>query len=108
MVSNRPTQQQLAFDFENVASADVDELQSKQSVSAITKQPALDLSQYDLMEKIVDEANMEKPAPIPIFVSCLIDWLFIRCGFICPGISANTGRRPTSQIEAGSVFPTEN
>lgn len=28
--------------------------------------------------------------------------------FICRGILTNTGQRPTSQIEAGSVFPTEN
>jgi len=63
VLSDRPPRQQLAFDFDDsIESGDaavVEELQRSQSVPATTKQPSLDPSQFDLMEKIVDEANIE-------------------------------------------------
>jgi len=90
VVLNRPTHPQLSFDFGDDPEADVaasvEEPQRGQSVSATTKQPSLDQSEYDLMEKIVDTANMMKawnnvrrnagaPGPDEITVDDFPDWL---------------------------------
>jgi hypothetical protein len=90
VLSDRPTQQQLAlqFDFGDVVDelSIVAELQSQQSDSANTKQPSLGSFQNDLMEKIVDTVNMMKawtnvrrnagaPGPDEIMVDEFPEWL---------------------------------
>ena len=62
MTSTRPNQQQLTFDFhaETEAGAATPELQPEQSTSAALEKSALDSVSFDLMEKIVDEGNMER------------------------------------------------
>ena len=64
MLSDRPTPQQLTFDFDDLVESDdaapVKEPQRGQSVSATTEQPSLDQFSDPLMEKIVDQANMER------------------------------------------------
>ena len=62
MTSTRPKPQQLAFDFsDEVVSPDAaSELQPEQSLSAAMEKPALDSVSLDLMERIVDEGNMER------------------------------------------------
>ena len=64
MVSDRPQPQQQTFAFDdNVVepntAAPVAEPQRGQSNPAITEQPSVDPLHYDLMEKIVAEANFE-------------------------------------------------
>jgi hypothetical protein len=93
VLSGRPTQQELALQFD--IGDDVDELsiveepQSRQSDSADTKQPSLDQSQNDLMEKIVDTDNMMKartnvrrnagaPGADGITVDKFPEWLALR------------------------------
>ena len=90
MVSNRPTHSQRDFDFGDEPAADdaahVEELQRSQSTAATTKQPSLDTFQKDLMETIVDDANMERawknvrrnggaPGPDGITVDEFPQWL---------------------------------
>jgi RNA-directed DNA polymerase len=90
VLSDRPTQQQLSFDFGDCTATDeastVEEPQRGQSASATTKQPSLDQSQKDLMEKIVDRVNMERawknvrrnagaPGPDGITVDEFSQWL---------------------------------
>ncbi len=88
MISDRSTQQQFEFDLGDVVDelSIVKEPQRGQSVSATTEKPALDSSQYDLMEKIVDTANMMKawnnvrrnagaPGPDGITVDEFPEWL---------------------------------
>lgn len=62
MLSDRPTQQQLALQIDIGDDVDelttVAELQPQQSAPANTKQPSLDQLQFDLMEKIVNTDNM--------------------------------------------------
>lgn len=64
VLSDRPTPQQLTFDFDDFVEADdaapVKEPQRGQSVSATTEQPSLDQFSGPLMEKIVEQANMER------------------------------------------------
>ena len=64
MLSNRPTQQQLALEIDLGDVVDeltiVEEPQRGQSDSATMQQPSLDHFQTDLMEKIVDTDNMMK------------------------------------------------
>ena len=63
MTSTRPKPQQLAFDFsDEVVSPDAatSELQPEQSRSAAMEKPALDSVSLDLMERIVDDGNMER------------------------------------------------
>jgi RNA-directed DNA polymerase len=62
MTSTRPTTPQLEFDFSNEADWDAvtSELQTEQSSSAAMKKSALDSVSNDLMEKIVDDAKMER------------------------------------------------
>lgn len=61
MISNRPADRQLAFDFgDEVDVVGVSEPQRGESVSAITEKPALDHFHDTLMEKIVDRPNMER------------------------------------------------
>jgi hypothetical protein len=93
VLSDRPTQQQLAlqFDFGDVVDelSIVAELQSQQSDSANTKQPSLGSFQNDLMEKIVDTDNMMKartnvrrnagaPGADGITVDKFPEWLALR------------------------------
>ena len=63
MTSTRPKPQQLAFDFsDEVVSPDsaTSELQPEQSRSAAMEKPALDSVSLDLMERIVDDGNLER------------------------------------------------
>ena len=64
MLSDRPTQQQLALQIDVGDDVDeltnVEELQTKESAPATTKQPSLDQFQFDLMEKVVETDNMMK------------------------------------------------
>lgn len=62
MTSTRPTQQQPAFDFPREADPDdaTPELQSEQSSPAAMENPALNSVSTDLMERIVEDANMER------------------------------------------------
>ena len=90
VLSDRPTQQQLALQIDIGDDVDeltnVKELQSQQSAPANTKQPSLDQLQNDLIEKIVDTDNMVKawnnvrrnagaPGPDGITVAEFPDWL---------------------------------
>jgi RNA-directed DNA polymerase len=90
VLSNRPKRQQLTLGFDDLIEADnaapVEEPQRGQSDSATTKQPSLDRSQIDLMEKIVENANMEAawknvrrnagaPGPDGITVDEFPEWL---------------------------------
>lgn len=90
MLSDRPTQQQLALQLDIGDDVDeltiVEELQSQQSDQANAKQPSLDSFQNDLMEKIVDTDNMMKawnnvrrnagaPGPDGITVDEFPEWL---------------------------------
>lgn len=91
MLSDRPTQQQLALQIDLGDDVDelsiVEELQRSESAPASTKQPSLDQSYDDsLMEKIVDTDNMVKawtkvrrnagaPGPDGITVDEFPEWL---------------------------------
>jgi len=90
VLSDRPTQQQLALQIDIGDDVDeltnVEELQSQQSAPANTKQPSLDQLQFDLMEKIVETDNLVKawnnvrrnagaPGPDGITVDEFPDWL---------------------------------
>ena len=61
MTSTRPTQQ-LAFDFSDEVDVKdtASELQPEQSLSAAMEKSALDSVSLDLMERIVDDGNMER------------------------------------------------
>jgi len=64
VVSDRPQPLQKVFDFgdtfsEDKSAASVEEPQRGKSNLAITEQPSVDQLSFDLMEKIVDSANME-------------------------------------------------
>lgn len=61
MTSNNPNASQLSFDFGSEAEADTDaqKTQTSPSVSAATEKSALDSTSSSLMERIVDEANVE-------------------------------------------------
>ena len=61
MTSTRPTRQ-LAFDFSDEVDVKdtASELQPEQSLSAAMEKPALDSVSLDLMERIVDDGNMER------------------------------------------------
>ena len=90
MLSDRPTPQQLTFDFDDFIEADdaapVQEPQRGQSAPANMEQPSLDHSSDPLMEKIVDTASMERawknvrrnagaPGPDGISVDEFPEWL---------------------------------
>ena len=62
MTSTRPTNSQSEPDFSDEVdrSASASELQPQQSSSAAMQKSALDSVSTDLMEKIVDDANMER------------------------------------------------
>jgi RNA-directed DNA polymerase len=62
MTSTRPTRQQLDLDFSDEAEANdaASELRQEQSSSAFMGKSALDSISFDLMEKIVDDGNMER------------------------------------------------
>ncbi len=62
MTSTRPMPQQLAFDFRYEADpvTAAGELQQEQSRSAAMEKSALDSVSMDLMEKIVDDGNLER------------------------------------------------
>lgn len=90
MLSNRPTQQQLALEIDLGDVVDeltiVEEPLRGQSDSATTQQPSLDHFQTDLMEKIVDTDNMMKawnkvrrnhgaPGPDGLTVDDFSQWL---------------------------------
>ena len=62
MTSTRPTRQQLDFDFSDEVEANdaASKLRQEQSSSAVMEKSALDSISFDLMEKIVDDGNMER------------------------------------------------
>ena len=62
MTSTRPNQQQLTFGFDHEADSATatSELRQEQSTSAAMEKSALDSVSMDLMEKIVDDGNMER------------------------------------------------
>jgi len=62
MTSTRPIPQQLALDFSDEADSvtAASELRLEQSSSAAMEKSALDSVSLDLMEKIVDDGNMER------------------------------------------------
>jgi len=62
MTSTRPVSQQLVLDFSDEADSVTAalELQQEQSSSAAMEKSALDSVSMDLMEKIVDDSNMER------------------------------------------------
>ena len=62
MTSTRPNQQQLTFGFDHEADSATatSELRQEQSASAAMGKSALDSVSMDLMEKIVDDGNMER------------------------------------------------
>ncbi len=66
MISTRPTQRQLAFDFTRDNAGEDDTMRAAeeplggQSCAAVTEKPALDSLKMNLMEQVVDEANLER------------------------------------------------
>ena len=66
MISTRPTQRQLAFDFTRDNAGEDDTMRAAeeplggQSCTAVTEKPALDSLTMNLMEQVVDEANLER------------------------------------------------
>lgn len=64
MFSKRPTSWQREFDFGDDSADETVTLDAEpqrgQSTSANTQQPSLDQNHVSLMEKIVDDANMEQ------------------------------------------------
>ncbi len=66
MISTRPTQLQLAFDFTSDCAGEDDTMRAAeeplggQSCAAVTEKPALDSLSMNLMEQVVDEANLER------------------------------------------------
>ncbi len=66
MISTRPTQRQLAFDFTSDNAGEDDTMPAAeeplggQSCAAVTEKPALDSLTMNLMEQVVDEANLER------------------------------------------------
>jgi len=62
MTSTRPMPQQLVLDFSDEAESvtATSELRQEQSSSAAVEKSALDSVSLDLMEKIVDDGNMER------------------------------------------------
>ena len=94
MVSDRPQPQQQLLDFgdeftEDETAAPMGEPQRGQSTPATTKQPSVDQFSSDLMEKIVDPANMESawksvrrnkgaPGPDGVTIDEFPDWFRLR------------------------------
>ncbi len=66
MISTRPTQRQLSFDFTRDNAGEDDTMRAAeeplggQSCTAVTEKPALDSLTMNLMEQVVDEANLER------------------------------------------------
>jgi hypothetical protein len=66
VISTRPTQRQLAFDFTSDDAGEDDTMRAAeeplggQSCAAVTEKPALDSLTMNLMEQVVDEANLER------------------------------------------------
>jgi len=81
MTSTRPMPQQLVLDFSDEAESvtATSELRQEQSSSAAMEKSALDSVSMDLMEKIVDDGNMERA------------WKKVK---------ANRGRAPTGRLVA--------